>query len=70
MKKAIFLFILAFSFTTAHAEDFNPTRLTLSAPLWMWGEFNKVAQLEIPVTLTGTPATVLFCVFTKDMGLE
>ena len=64
MIKAISLFILAFSFTTAHASDFSPSRLTLSAP--SMSDIN--IPLNIPVMVSGTPATVIFSVFTSDNG--
>jgi Tol biopolymer transport system component len=48
-------------------QDFMPTQLTLSAPSEILYDFDG-SNLEIPVTVTGTPAGLVFSVFTKDKG--
>ncbi|MCE5251064.1 T9SS type A sorting domain-containing protein [bacterium] len=49
------------------ASSFTPTLLQLSAPEIVSYKFDG-KTLEIPVTITGTPACVLFLVFTRDRG--
>ena len=67
MKKHIICaVILFFICSTAFAIDFAPTVLKISAPNYVQYNFTG-STLEIPVTITGTPATTIFCVFTKDL---
>jgi len=68
MKKYCALF-LAFTLiaSSAMALDFAPTLLKFSAPDHVNYDFDG-STLAIPLTVTGTPATVVFCVFTKDQG--
>ncbi len=68
MKKFIVAALtLLFVTSSAIAVDFAPTLLKFSAPDHVAYDFDGT-ELEIPLTVTGTPATVVFCVFTKDQG--
>jgi len=51
----------------AHGEVFSPTLLELSAPEIIPYEFDG-SEIEIPVTVSGTPASVVFLVFTQGKG--
>jgi len=66
------LLILCFSILPAPvvskpAANFSPTLLSLSASDVVVYEFDGTS-LDIPFTLSGTPAGLVFCVFTKDRG--
>jgi len=68
MKKVfVFAVVSLFFVTTAFAAPFAPTTMTLEAPASIQYAFDG-GTLEIPVTVTGTPANMVFCVFTKDQG--
>jgi len=51
----------------AHGEVFSPTLLQLSAPEIIQYEFDG-SEIEIPVTVSGTPANIIFLVFTYGKG--
>ena len=68
MKKFIVVaFMLLFAASASFALDFAPTLLKFSAPETIKYNFDG-SKLEIPLTVSGTPATVIFLVFTKDKG--
>ena len=68
MKKLFVTALLAVFFASSvFALDFAPTLLKISAPDVVSYDFGS-NNLEIPVTISGTPATVVMTVFTKDMG--
>ena len=58
------LFILCFTSTT-FAAPFSPTILRLSAPENISYEFDGTT-INIPVTVSGTPACAIFLIYTKD----
>jgi hypothetical protein len=49
------------------AENFAPNILHISAPSAIYYKFDET-KLMIPVSITGTPASGTFLVFTKDQG--
>jgi len=63
MFALVFLIIGTFSF----ADSFNPAILELSAPDVQQYDFDG-STLELQVTVTGTPAKVIFLVFTNGKG--
>ena len=68
MKKVFILTILfVFAATQAFAAEFSPTQLKLSAQEMIQYDFDGSA-LSIPLTVSGTPATVIFSVYTKNMA--
>ena len=68
MKKALLVVIaLVFASTTVFAADFAPTVLKISAPAAVQYDFDG-STLEIPVTIAGTPANTILCVYTKDQA--
>ena len=68
MKRIITVLItLLFTFSIAYAADFAPTLLQLTAPNAVEYQFDGT-DLSIPVTVSGTPASILFTVFTKDQA--
>ena len=68
MKKVlVFVLPLVMFASAVLAADFAPTVLKLSASQYVLYNFDSTT-LEIPVTVTGTPAAVYFLVFTKDNG--
>ena len=70
MKKlAILFFLLLFVPSMTLAVDFMPTKLELAAPEVVQYDFDG-STLELPVTVTGTPARTFFLVFTKDKAEE
>ena len=70
MKKLfIFSFVFLFCMTNAFAANFVPNKTTISAPGVIQYDFDG-KTLEIPVTVTGTPALVTFFVFTKDKAQQ
>ena len=66
MKK-MFLIILAllFSTTAIFAAPFSPTKLTISAPAYLQYDFDG-GYLNVPVTISGTPASVNFLIFSNN----
>ncbi|MCD6308925.1 MAG: hypothetical protein J7M24_08025, partial [Candidatus Latescibacteria bacterium] len=64
----ILLFALLFA-ATARAADFSPTLLTIEAEEIAPYSFDG-SPFELPVTISGTPAEVVFLVFTKDRAEE
>ena len=65
MKKLLLLsFALLLVTTTVFAANFAPTLLKITAPAQVQYNFDG-KDLQLPVTLTGTPAGVNFFVFTK-----
>lgn len=70
MKQLIILIIiLSLSSASVFAVDFVPNKLVLSAPEMVQYNFDG-STLDIPVNVTGTPAYVVFCLFTKDKASE
>ena len=68
MKKVIVLFVaLLMCVSSAFCADFSPTLLKVSAPPAIQYDFDG-SELEIPVSVKGTPATLVFCVFTKGQA--
>jgi len=68
MKKLLVLSVVClFAATAAFAADFAPTLLKLSAEETISYEFDG-SELDIPVTVTGTNAGVLFLVYTKGQA--
>ena len=66
MKKIVLCTaILIFIGSSVFAVDFSPTLLRLSAPDIIQYNFDG-SGLEIPVTQSGTPGTLVFLVYTKD----
>jgi len=59
--------IVMFAVSTAFAVDFVPTLLKISAPETIQYDFDD-STLEIPVTISGTPSTTIFLVYTKDQA--
>ena len=70
MRRLIVLFILmAILPVSVSADPFSPTRLKLTAETLIMYDFDG-GPLEIPVTVTGTNAGVVFCMFTKSKAPE
>ncbi|MHB9028096.1 MAG: T9SS type A sorting domain-containing protein [Candidatus Latescibacterota bacterium] len=70
MKKCLILgVILLFAASSVFAANFAPTQLKLTAPASVQYNFDG-KTLSIPVTVTGTPASVTFTVFTKDQAAK
>jgi hypothetical protein len=67
MKHITFLTVaLVIIASSVFAADFNPTTMKLSASEVISYDFQST--LKIPVTVTGTPASLYFLVYTKDKG--
>jgi len=64
MKKLFVVFLLL-SVSAAFAVNFSPTVMRLSAPATVQYDFDG-SQFEIPLTVSGVPATTVFLVHTKD----
>ena len=70
MKKLlIFTVALILVASTAYAADFAPTLLKLSAAPLIQYDFDG-SDLSIPVTVSGTTAGVIFCVYPRNKGDE
>ncbi|MFH1742086.1 MAG: hypothetical protein ABIH23_24045, partial [bacterium] len=68
MKRMVaFVLVVFITASFAHAVNFTPTLLKLSAPATVQYDFDGTV-LEIPITVSGTRAGVFFCVFTKDQA--
>ena len=67
MKKVILLLTLLalIATTSVLAAGFTPELLKLSAPAAILYKFDG-SNLFIPVKVSGSPAAVVFCVYTKD----
>ena len=61
------LIVLILFATSASAENFSPTPLKISAPDIVHYDFDG-STLNIPITLSGKPATMIFMVYTSDMA--
>ena len=66
---AVIVLVVFITASIAHAANFTPTLLKLSAPETVQYDFDGNV-LDIPVTVSGTRAGVIFCVFTKDQAVE
>ena len=55
------------AFAIYAGSDFSPTVLTFTAPDILQYGFDG-STLEVPVMVEGTPASMIFLVYTKDMG--
>lgn len=55
--------------TMVLAADFLPTKLNISSAEVIQYDFNG-SDLEIPITISGTPARLVFLVYTKDKADE
>jgi len=70
MRKALFVFVvLALFVSAAHAADFSPTLMELTANPVIQYDFDG-SKLEIPIKVSGTSAGLIFCVYTKDKAAE
>ena len=68
MKRMLPLLFPLIAFTPAAlAEDFSPMVLTLSAPPVIQYSFDSSA-FSLPVTVSGTPASVTFLLFTRGQA--
>ena len=68
MKKLIMLMVsLLLVVPTAFAADFSPTVMKITAPPAIHYDFDG-SVLEIPVSVKGTPANMVFTVYTKDQA--
>ena len=68
MRKILLISLIYSIFAaTAFSADFKPTVLKLTVSPAISYQFDG-KTLNIPVTVTGTPADVSFMVFTKDKG--
>ena len=68
MKKVIIcIAVLIFFTSSVFAVNFNPTLLKFSASNTIKYDFDG-SSLEIPVTVSGTPASAYFLLYTKDQG--
>lgn len=68
MKKALVACsVLLMMVTTANAADFAPSMLKLSANPIIQYDFDG-SQLKIPAQVSGTPAGIVFCVFTRGIA--
>ena len=67
MKQLVLIVIILSLPVIAVAQDFLPTQLTLTAASEFKYKFDGTT-LEMPVTVTGTPAGLIFSVFTKGEG--
>lgn len=67
MKKvSITMLVFLFVVSSAFAQ-FVPTTMSLTGQDVVNYDFDG-SDIEIPITVAGTPAEVVFCVFTKDQG--
>jgi len=70
MKKFLLVSVTILLFVSSvFAVDFSPTLLKFSAPETVQYNFDGT-NLEVPITLSGTPALTFFCVYTKDKADE
>ncbi|MHB9030838.1 MAG: T9SS type A sorting domain-containing protein, partial [Candidatus Latescibacterota bacterium] len=70
MRKTLLLvFVCAFTASLAGAVPFSPTLLKLSAPSGIQYDFDG-KELKIPVTVSGTPASVSLFIYTKDKASQ
>jgi hypothetical protein len=68
MKKTVIIIaLLAFAATQVFAADFVPTPMAISAPAQVLYNFDG-SEVEIDVSISGTPALAYLLVYTKDMG--
>jgi flagellar hook assembly protein FlgD len=68
MKKTVIIMaMLAFAASQVFAADFVPTPMKISAPAQVLYNFDG-SEVEIPVSITGTPAYAYLMVYTKDKG--
>lgn len=59
------MFVLMLTITSVYADDFNPSLMKLTASDAVQYDFDG-SNLEIPVTVSGAPAGLIFSVFSKD----
>ena len=69
MRIIIVLSITLIAVSNAFTADFTPTVLELRAPEMLQYDFDGEV-LEIPVIVSGTGATIVFCLFAKDRAPE
>ena len=68
MKKTLVLTaLLVFTASQVFAANFVPTPMTIAAPDMIQYGFDG-SSLDIPVSITGTPANAMLLVYTKDKG--
>jgi len=68
MKKVFALFVaFIMCASSAFCVEFAPSVMKISAPPIVQYNFDGT-KLEIPITLKGTPASVVFCVFTNGQA--
>ena len=66
MKKISFIAVLLVLFcSTVYAVEFSPTLLKVTADPVIQYDFDG-SEIRIPVQVSGKPAGMIFCVFTKD----
>lgn len=68
MKFYIFPIVLILTVFQVNAADFSPTRLTLDAPYMLELFYEGRRPVEIPVTVSGTPASVTLLIFTNNLA--
>lgn len=71
MIKRIFAFIIStcISFSISYTQEFIPNTLQLDTDEVIPYSFDG-STLEIPVRVTGTPSSTIFCVFTNGKGAD
>ncbi len=68
MKKVLVLCsVMLLLASTVFAASFAPAVMKMNAPTAVKYDFDG-KQFTLPVTVTGAPATAIFCVYTKDKG--
>jgi len=66
MKKLFGItFILLLVAASSYAADFAPTAMIISAPEMLQYDFDG-SDVSIPIQISGTPASIMLLVFTKD----
>jgi len=66
MKRLLLILITVFlSASAIYADPFSPTRLNLLVNSMIMYDFDG-SELVIPIEVRGTPARVIFCLFTKN----
>ena len=63
------LLLICLATLTASADPFSPTLLKLTADSAIMYDFDT-SELTIPVEVRGTPARVIFCLFTKNKDID
>jgi len=70
MRKGVFSAIMLLAFVSSVlAAPFSPAVMKIVAPSVVQYDFDGT-QLEFSATISGAPASALFCVYTKDQGAK